>query len=78
MRTFKIELESVDVCQLLDALSSRAEAYENTASLLRGEGTDEFFVPEEVDDAEEADRIAAHFRDIIETVEKQMGAQSGK
>ena len=35
-RKVTLTLESVDVCQLLDALESRAAAYEKTKSILNG------------------------------------------
>ncbi len=88
-RTVTITLEMVDVLQILDALQSRAEAWEKTAALLKGKSNaeskskdnpeltvedvldDNFFIPEECSNAHEAEEIAAHFRDIIKTLEKQ-------
>lgn len=79
-RTITLTLESIDVLQLLDALESRAVAYEKTAALFRGEevpltegedALDSFFVPEECRDADEAKEIARHFRDIIEKIDDQ-------
>ena len=73
-RPITLTLESIDVLQLLDALESRAVAYEKTAALFTGEeispregedALDSFFVPEECRDADEAKEIARHFRDII-------------
>jgi len=79
-RVVTISLESADVFQILDALDSRAEAYEKTASLMKGEyklseedALDDFFVPEECRDAAEAEEIAKHFRDIFRTLESQIG-----
>lgn len=79
-RVVTISLEAADVFQILDALESRAEAYEKTASLMKGEykiseedALDSFFVPEECRDAAEAEEIAKHFRDIFRTLESQIG-----
>jgi hypothetical protein len=36
-RTITVTLEVADILQILDALESRAEAYEKTAALIRGE-----------------------------------------
>lgn len=80
---YNLTLEPADVFQILDALGSRAEAYERTAASLRGDSPaasagmdalDAFFVPEECRDDEEADEIARHFRDIIVTIERQLEA----
>lgn len=79
-RMIKLTLESTDVCQILDALDSRAEAYEKTTALFSGkkirlkkgqDKLDAFFIPEECRDAAEAKEIAKHFRDIIETINHQ-------
>lgn len=90
LRTVTITLEMTDIFQILDALESRAIAYEKTAALLKGETDfalknkddsnlapedgnvlDEFFIPEECSDADEAEAIAEHFRDIIASLNKQ-------
>lgn len=78
-RTVTVKLEVSDVLQVLDALESRAEAYERTAALIKGEykiseedAFDSFFVPEECKDAAEAEEIARHFRDIYRTLESQI------
>lgn len=72
-RTFTLTLERVDVMQILDALTDRAEAWEKTEAVLNGEfESEDIFVPEECDDASEAAEIAQHFRDIISTLETQI------
>jgi hypothetical protein len=79
-RTVTLTLESIDILQILDALESRAEAYEKTSALFggrkarlkKGQDTiDSLFIPEECKDAYEANEIAKHFRDIIETINRQ-------
>ncbi len=79
-RTVTLSLESIDILQILDALESRAEAYEKTSALFSGrkprlkkghDALDSFFIPEECKDAYEASEIAQHFRDIIETINEQ-------
>ena len=68
-----LQLSSLDVGQLLDALSDRAEAWEKTAALLNGEfSSEEFFLAEECSDPAEAEKIAQHFRDIIACVRSQL------
>jgi hypothetical protein len=71
-------LDTMDIGQALDALDTRAEAYERTAEYLEaeeeGEGYDfgdDFFVIEEVSDSDEARAIANHFRHIQSVLQKQ-------
>lgn len=76
-------LDSADLGQALDALDSRARAYEMTAEYLEtgkaasasgSSGWDDdaaFFIAEEVDDADEARAIAAHFRAVEATLTEQ-------
>ena len=72
-KTITITLEAPDVMQILDALGSRAQAWENTEAALNGDfESDEFFMPEECEDSSEAAEIAQHFRDIISTIENQI------
>jgi len=72
-----IKLSSIDVLQTLDGLESRAVAYERTAAYLRtGEiDPEDPFIIEECSYPEEADEIAKHFRDIIDTINAQWHAQ---
>jgi hypothetical protein len=73
---YTIRLKAVDCFQLLDALTSRAEAYERTMSYFRGETNNATFCEvEECRDMEEAASIAKHFRDIINNVESQIQTQ---
>jgi hypothetical protein len=73
-KVYTIKLDDFDLGQALDGLSTRAEAWEKTADYMRSGSMPrgEFFLIEECRDAEEADQIAAHYRSIIDKVEKQM------
>lgn len=74
MRKYRIELNELDLGQVLDGLEVRAIAWEKTAVFHRtGESPDDIFV-EECRDAEEAEKIAAHYRSIIENIRKQREA----
>ncbi|MFL6215507.1 MAG: hypothetical protein ACJ74J_16620 [Blastocatellia bacterium] len=89
-RPITIILEAADILQVLDALESKAEAYEKTAALMKDEYNiemdkednlelnnedvlDQVFISEECRDATEAEGIAKHFRDIMASLEKQLG-----
>ena len=76
-KTYRIQLDSVDLGQVLDGLESRAESWARTADYLRTgrmrEG--ESFIIEECSKPEEADGIAAHYRSIIRTIQEQMEGQ---
>jgi hypothetical protein len=77
MRTFRIELSQMDLGQLLDGLTIRAEAWEITARSYRtGEISDDILV-EECRDADEAEQIARHYRSIISNIRKQQEEQGG-
>ncbi len=69
-KTYRIELDDFDLGQVLDGLEIRAEAWEKTADYHRtGESPSDFFV-EECNDADEADRIANHYRSILAKIRK--------
>jgi hypothetical protein len=74
MRKYTIELDELDLGQLLDGLESRAVAWEKTAEFHRKGEVD--VIVEESRDAEEAEKIGAHYRSIIDKIEKQREAQS--
>ncbi len=65
-----IKLPRLDILQIIDALESRAESYEKTAAYFNGEPITEII--EECSDADEAQKIAISFRDIITKIENQM------
>ncbi len=70
---YTVTFSSVDIFQTIDALSSRADAYEQTARYLTGEhGADDHIIIEECSDHCEAQAIAKHFRDIIKKIEEQI------
>ena len=76
-KKLRIELDSNDLGQAVDGLEVRATQWENTARYLRtGESSDEFFMPEECRDAEEAENIASHYRSIIAKIRKQQEEQT--
>jgi hypothetical protein len=60
------------VGQILDALEVRREAWEKTSAWFRGELNDPFFSIEECSDAEEADGIAAYYREIENELMEQL------
>jgi len=76
-KLLRIELSENDLGQAIDGLEVRAKQWEDTASYMRtGESPEEFFMPEECNDAHEADRIASHYRSIIAKIRKQQEAQT--
>ena len=76
-KTYRIELDDLDLGQTLDGLELRAESWERTADYLRHEKTPdgEFFIVEESHKPEEADGIASRYRSIIAKIRSQMKAQ---
>jgi hypothetical protein len=75
-KTYSIELDGFDLGQILDGLEIRAETWEKTANYHRtGESPPDFIV-EECNSADEAGRIANHYRSIIAKIQKQREAQS--
>ncbi len=75
-KSYTITLDEFDLGQVLDGLEVRAKAWEETAQFLRtGEMARECFVAEECSDADEAERLADHYRAIIENIRKQREEQ---
>ena len=75
-KIYCIELGDLDLGQILDGLEARAEVWEKTADYHRtGESPSDFIV-EECSDADEAERIATHYRSIIGKIQQQREAQS--
>jgi hypothetical protein len=71
-KTYRIELNELDLGQILDGLEIRAEAWERTAAYHHtGESPPDFIV-EECSDADEAEGIARYYRSIISIIRKQM------
>lgn len=75
-KTYRIELDDLDLGQLLDGLEGRAVAWEKTADYHRTGESPADFIVEECTDADEADRIAAHYRAILAKIGEQREAQS--
>lgn len=78
VKRFQIELSEIDLGQLIDGLTVRAEAWEKTARYHRTAEVPDDILVEECRDAEEAEQIAEHYRSIIETIHKQREAQNGR
>ena len=71
--TYTVTLSSVDIFQTIDALSSRAESYEQTAHYLMGNHeANEHIIIEECRDHLEAQAIANHFREIIKKIQYEI------
>lgn len=68
---YLIKLSAMDLGQLMDDLDSRAQAWEKTAAYHRTGVSPSDFVVEECNGAEEAERIAKHYRSIIATIVQQ-------
>jgi hypothetical protein len=75
IKTYRIELDGLDLGQLLDGLEARAEAWEKTADYHRTDHSPPDFIVEECNDADEADSIANHYRSIIAKIRKQQEEQ---
>jgi hypothetical protein len=75
MPKYRIELDELDPGQVLDGLETRATAWEKTAIYHRTGESPPDVVVEECRDAEEAEKIAAHYRSIIATIREQREAQ---
>ena len=76
-KILRIELSDNDLGQAIDGLEVRAKQWEDTGRYLRtGESPDEFFMPEECRDGEEAENIASHYRSIIAKIRKQQEEQT--
>jgi hypothetical protein len=76
MPKYKIELDELDLGQVLDGLEMRATSWEKTAIYHRTGESPSDMVVEECRDAEEADKIATHYRSIVAKIRKQREAQS--
>ena len=74
-KIYRIQINAYDLGQLLDGLKARAEAWEKTADYHRTGHSPPDFIVEECNDADEANKIAAHYRSIISKIQKQREAQ---
>ena len=73
---YRIELDELDLGQLLDRLDARVDAWEKTAAYHRTGETPADFIVEECANADEADKIAAHYRSIVAKIRQQREVQS--
>ena len=75
-KEYVIRLSGFDLGQLLDGLEVRYTAWRDTSAYLRsGEPPHALFVAEECHDPEEAERLAAHYARIMESLLAQKAAQ---
>jgi len=75
-KTYCIELDDFDLGQVLDGLEIRAATWEKTADYHRSGESPPDFIVEECNNADEAGRIANHYRSIIAKIRKQQEEQS--
>jgi hypothetical protein len=68
---YVIKLGAADLGQLMDGLECRAAAWEKTAVFHRAGVAPDGCLVEECNDAEEAERIATHYRSIIAAIVQQ-------
>ena len=75
-KLFCIKLDESDLGQEVDGLEVRATAWEDTAHYPRtGEAREQFFLPEECNEPEEASRLATHYRSILRKIRRQAKRQ---
>lgn len=75
-KTFTIRLGKNDLCQLLDGLRCRSDAWRGTVQYFEtGNTPHEEFLIEDCNGAEEARAVAARYDRIIADIESQMQAQ---
>lgn len=75
-KEYVIHLSAFDLGQLIDGLEVRLRAWRDTAVYLRnGEMPHAYFVAEECHDPEEAEKLAAHYERIMDSLLTQQRAQ---
>jgi hypothetical protein len=74
-KTYRIELDALDLGQLIDGLEIRADSWAKTAEYHRTGASPAGFIVEECSGLHEADRIAAHYHSIIAKIQQQREAQ---
>ncbi|MCW1917094.1 hypothetical protein OJ996_26130 [Luteolibacter sp. GHJ8] len=74
-RPYHFSLSSIDFGQTIDGLSARRDAWTKTAQWFRGELQEQFFLIEECNDEYEAQQIADHYTEIIDTLQTQASPQ---
>jgi hypothetical protein len=75
-KEYVIRLSGFDLGQLIDGLEVRYSAWRDTAAYLRnGEMPHAEFVAEECHDPEEAEKLAAHYERIMDSLLEQQREQ---
>ena len=75
-KTFRIELDALELGQIIDGLEVRASAWADTAHYLRtGEMPNDFFIVEECSNPEEASALAKSYRAITRKIQSQRDRQ---
>ena len=74
-KLYHFSLTPFDFGQMIDGLCIRRDAWAETARWFRGESEDPFFPAEECDGEHEAQQLADHYTQIIETLQRQAEAQ---
>ena len=77
-RLYHFSLRSLDLGQMIDGLCARRNAWAGTAKWFRGECRDPYFMIEECSDEHEAQQIADHYSEIIDTLQVQAAPQRGR
>lgn len=77
-RYYHFSLRTMDFGQLIDGLCARRDSWAETTKWFRGECKDPFFMIEECSDEDEAQQIADHYTEIIETLQAQAEPQRGR
>ena len=74
-RFYHFSLSSIDFGQTIDGLCARRDAWAKTAQWFRGELQEQVFLIEECNDEDEAQQIADHYTEIIDTLQTQAAPQ---
>ena len=74
-RLYHFSLRALDFGQMIDGICARRDAWAETAKWFRGECEAPYFMIEECSDEQEAQQIADHYSEIVETLQKQAEPQ---
>jgi hypothetical protein len=74
-RLYHFSLRSLDFGQMIDGLCARRDAWEETSKWFRGESKYPYLMIEECSDEDEAQRIADHYSEIIDTLQARVAPQ---
>ncbi|TKJ37737.1 MAG: hypothetical protein CEE38_06600 [Planctomycetes bacterium B3_Pla] len=75
--TINLSLPALDVGQIVDGLQIRIEKWAYTADYLRTGRITKPYPIEECSDADEAQRLADYYANIIRSIEEQAGLANG-